>query len=410
MLKRVLKWGGLGLGVLVLAGIAALAYIAVAPLPRYPVRRVSFTVDVTPARVERGKRSVEMLCAACHLDSKTGALSGRRMADLPSRFGEAWSRNITGHPVKGIGSWTDAEIAYLLRTGVARDGRYTPPWMVKTPNLSDEDLRDVIAFLRSDDPLVRARDVDDHESRPSFLAKLLCRVAFKPLPWPEAPIVAPPPEDELAFGRYLVTGRWQCFPCHSADFATVDDLHPERSGGYLGGGNPMPDASGHVVHTANLTPDPETGLGSWSLDEFRRALVEGIAPDNRPLRYPMVPWRQLGDVEVKAMFAYLRSVPPIRNAVSRPARAAVETADRGRQVYYAYGCNGCHGDTGHGQWDLRRGPEHYPTDEALVAYIRHPERFRPGIAMPTWDGVIQEDEYVPLAGYVRTLVRQGTAP
>jgi len=403
-----LKWvGGVAATlVLVVAGVAA--WIAIAPLPRYPVEQVSFTVDTSPERVARGRRTVEMLCAACHLDPATGALTGKRMPDLPPQFGESWSRNITRDPVEGIGKWTDAEIAYLVRTGVARDGRYIPPWMIKAPNMSDEDLKDLIAFLRSDDPLVRPHDTKDHDSTPSFLTKVLCRVAFKPLPWPESPVVAPDPSDEVAYGRYLVNGRWQCFSCHSADFATNDDLHPERSAGYLGGGNPMPDVTGATVLTANLTPDPETGIGGWSEDDFRRAVVHGIAPGNRPLRYPMVPYRLLDDGDVAAMFAYLRTVPALRNEVARPQAPAAAvadsaSADRGRQVYYAYGCNGCHGDTGVGQWDLRKGPTDFPTDEELIGYIKHPEIAKPGVAMPTWDGVIQEDEYAPLVAYVRSL-------
>ena len=262
-----------------------------------------------------------MLCAACHMDSATGALTGKRMPDLPGQFGESWSRNITADPVKGIGSWTNGEIAYLLRTGIARDGRYTPPWMVKLPNASDEDLRDIIAFLRSDDPLVAARDVDDRDSKPSLLTKVLCRVAFKPLPYAALGRPRRPREDKVAYGRYLVTSRLLCFSCHSADFKTNDDLQPEKSAGYLGGGNAMPDLSGRIVHTANLTPDTETGIGGWSEAQFRRALVDGIRPDNRPLRYPMVPYRPLGDEDVAAIYAYLRTVPPIRNAVAAPAGA-----------------------------------------------------------------------------------------
>jgi len=407
VLKRALKWVGVGAAVVVLLVAGAAAYVAVAPLPRYTPEKVQFEVDVTPERLARGRRMVETLCAACHLDTSTGALTGKRMPDLPPQFGESWSRNITAHPVKGIGSWTDGEIAYLLRTGVTRDGRYLPPWMIKTPNLSDEDLRDVIAFLRSDDPLVQARDVDNHDSQPSFLTKVLCRVAFKPLPWPKQPVVAPPPTDEVAWGRYLVTGRWQCFGCHSADFATVDDLHPERSAGYLGGGNAMPDVNGNVVHTANITPDPETGIGGWGEPQFRRALVEGIGPDNRPLRYPMVPYRLLTEHDVDAIFAYLRTVPPLHNAVPRSPVAGPDSSDRGKAVYYAYGCNGCHGDTGIGQWDLRRGPVDFPTDDELIAYIKHPERSKPGVAMPTWDGVIREEEYAPLVAYVRSLAAAG---
>lgn len=404
-MRRAVKWFGIAVVAVVAVIVAALAYVAIAPIPHYPVVKVDFPVDVTPERVARGKRSVEMLCAGCHLDSETGALTGKRMPDLPRQFGESWSRNITAHPTEGIGSWTNGEIAYLLRTGIARDGRYLPPWMVKLPNVSDADLGDIIAFLRSDDPLVRAQDVDDHDSRPSFLTKLLCRVAFKPFPYAAEPIAAPAPADKVAYGRYLVNSRLLCFGCHSADFKTNDDLHPERSAGYLAGGNPMPDLSGKIVYAANLTPDVETGIGGWTEDEFRRTLVDGIRPDNRPLRYPMVPYRPLSDKEVDAIFAYLQAVPPIRNQVKPSEAYAVATDDRGKQVYYAYGCNSCHGDSGLGQYDLRKGPAKYPTDDELIAWLKHPERIRPGIIMPTWDGVIQEDEYPPLAAYVRSLAK-----
>jgi len=56
-----------------------------------------------------------------------------------------------------------------------------------------------------------------------------------------------------------------------------------------------------------------------------------------------------------------------------------------------------------GQCDLRRGPTDFPTDDGLIGYIKHPEVAKPGVAMPTWEGVIQEDEYAPLAAYVRSL-------
>lgn len=408
-MKKLLRWLGLGLAVLAVLIAAMAAYVAATPIASYAIQKVDFPVEVTPERVARGKLSIEMLCAGCHMDSATGGLTGKRMPDLPTQFGEAWSRNITAHPVKGIGSWTNGEIAFLLRTGIARDGRYTPPWMVKLPNASDEDLRDIVAFLRSDDPMVKPQEVDNHDSRPSFLTKALCRVAFKPFPYPTQEKTAPSPSDAVAFGRYLVNDRLLCFSCHSADFKTNDELHPELSAGYLGGGNAMPDIGGKLVHTSNLTPDAETGIGRWSALDFRRALKEGIRPDRRPLRYPMVPYRPLADEEADAIFAYLRTVPASRNPV-KPPEPYVVSGDRGKQVYYAYGCNGCHGDAGLGQYDLRKGPAKYPTDNELIAWIRHPERLRPGIAMPTWDGVIQEDEYAPLVAYVRSLAPAAKTP
>jgi mono/diheme cytochrome c family protein len=279
MRARLRRLGTAAAALLVVVGGAS-AYVALAPLPHYPVPAIRFQVDVTPERVARGRRLAGFLCVACHLDPETGALTGKRMLDLPIQFGKSWSRNITRHPVNGIGGWTDGEIAYLLRTGVARDGRYTPPWMIKLPNASDEDLRDIIAFLRSADPLVQPRDVDSHDSQPSFLTKLLSRVALGPFPYPAAPVVAPGRADKVERGRYLATSLFQCHGCHSADFKSNDDLRPERSKGFFGGGNPMTDPSGGVVRSANLTPDPDTGIGRWteeqgSLDQILlRALAE----------------------------------------------------------------------------------------------------------------------------------------
>ena len=114
----------------------------------------------------------------------------------------------------------------------------------------------------------------------------------------------------------------------------------------------------------------------------------------------MVPFRILDDREVGAIFPCLRTVPALSNAASEAY--VIEATDRGQQIDYKYGCNGCHGDTGPGPFDLRKGSANHPTDDGLVADIERPERTRPGIAMPTWDGVIAEDEYGPLAAYVRT--------
>src|SRR5438445_5497351 len=108
--------------------------------------------------------------------------------------------------------------------------------MVKLPRASDEEIASIIAFLRSDDPLVQASDVDDIPSRPTFFAKFLCRVAFKPFPYPEQPIVAPPITDRVAHGKHLALNLVNCYACHSADFASNDELRPDRSKGFFAGG------------------------------------------------------------------------------------------------------------------------------------------------------------------------------
>jgi hypothetical protein len=301
------------IGAASLAAAAAL-YVHLAGVPRYPTTPVEFAVDITPERVARGRRTALMLCVSCHKDPDTGALTGRPLADLPPLFGEVHSTNITRDARHGIGSWSDGELAYLLRTGVARDGRYTPPWMLKLPLIADEELRDLIAFLRSDDPLVRPAAVPSRPTVPSFASKVLARFVFKPLPYPSGPLVAPPPSDRVGYGRYLATARLRCHECHSQALSTVNATEPEKSEGYFGGGYAMKDREGRTVYSTNLTPHP-TGLGGWTEDQFRKAMKVGIRPDGRPLRRPMIARPELTDDEVAALWAYLRSLPPLANAV-----------------------------------------------------------------------------------------------
>jgi mono/diheme cytochrome c family protein len=304
------------LALLLLAGGLA-AFVQLRGIPRFDPPRVAFAVAVTPERVARGRRTAQVLCAPCHLDRARDAYSGRAMSAAAPRFGVVYSPNITQDGLHGIGQWSDGEIAYLLRTGVARGGRYTPPWMPRFPLLADEDVADVIAFLRSDDAQVLPAAVPDRPSEPSFLTKAYATFVARPLPYPSSPIVAPPAGDRVAYGRYLVTAKMDCHGCHSKGFLGVDPMRPERSTGFLGGGNPMRDPKRQRIFSSNLTPDA-TGLGAWTEADFRRAMKVGLRPDGRPLRPPMPLRPELTDDEVSAMWAYLRTVPPIVNAVPTP--------------------------------------------------------------------------------------------
>jgi cytochrome c2 len=367
--------------------------------------------------VARGKLIASMLCQGCHYDQNTNALTGHRMTDIPAEFGKIYSRNITQDPTYGIGTWSDGDIAYLLRTGVKPSGQYVPPYMVKLPHISDEDLYSIIAFLRSDDTLVRPMAVQDTDCEPSFLVKFLSRVAFKPFAYPIVAQVAPPISDQVAYGRYLVNDVVKCYECHSADFKSNDAEHPEKSVGYLGGGNGMLDPNGKTVYTPNLTMDKATGIGNWTEPQFVRAVREGFRPDNTALRFPMERHPELTEQEVAAIFSYLKTVPVLHNArkqsetiaqativkAAAPMDAAVAA---GQKVYYKYACWSCHGETGNGACDLTKAGHKYSTDSSLTAWIRNPSEFQENSKMPTWNGVIKEDEYAPLCSYVRYLGAQ----
>lgn len=301
--------------VLLLAGAGA-AYINFTGIPKYKTKDLDYKVTVTPQKVERGKKLASMLCVFCHLNPTTGTLTGKQLPEAPKEFGRIFSQNITQDSAYGIGRWTDSELLYLLRTGIKRDGQYSPPYMAKLGHMADEDVEAIIAFLHSDDPLVAATATPDVPCEPSFLTKFLCRVAFKPLPYPEKKIEMPDTNNPIALGKYL-TFNLDCYTCHSADFKTLNSLVPEHSGGYLGGGNKPLDMEGNEMLTPNITPDKETGIGNWTEDKFVRALKYGLIEGEPALRYPMTPFLQLTDKEAKAIFAYLQTVPPIKNKVPR---------------------------------------------------------------------------------------------
>jgi mono/diheme cytochrome c family protein len=123
------------------------------------------------------------------------------------------------------------------------------------------------------------------------------------------PLLAPPPksaEDPAARGQYLVRAG-NCYSCH-----TVHDGKP------YSGGRAIPTPFG-TLYASNITPDPDTGIGKWTADDFWRALHEGRSKDGS-LLYPAFPYTNYTKVtreDADAMYAYLRSVPPVRQP-SRP--------------------------------------------------------------------------------------------
>lgn len=311
-MKKILKVSGLAIvSILVLFIIK----IAVLGIPTYDSPQFVYEVKSDSVKIKRGKKLALMLCANCHTDQKTGKLTGTQMLDAPPEFGTIYSPNITNDKTYGIGNWTDGELIYLLRTGIKKDGSYAPPYMAKLPNMADSDMESIVAFLRSDDPMVAADATPDQPVQPSFLTKLLCNTAFKPLPMPTQVIPLPDRTDQIAVGRYYAQNL-ECFSCHSADFKTNNFLKPELSEGYFGGGNQPLNRKGQVILTANLTPH-ETGIGRYNEEQFIKMLRFGLKENEPPLRYPMTPYTHLTEKESAAIYQYLLTLTPIDNKIER---------------------------------------------------------------------------------------------
>ena len=312
-MKRFLKILGAILGLIVLLLLVFAAYIQFSPLPTYDNKAPQLNIQTDSLKLAEGAKIVRTLCSACH-KSEDGKLGGNEMVDA-SAFGKIYSSNITNHPVHGaLSKYTDGELAYLIRTGIKKDGSYAPPWMVKLPGLSDYDMEAIISYLRSDAKELQPSDRPTIPSEFNFLAKALIKMgAFGPMAYPDKPIDSPPPSDKVNYGKYLAIYKYDCFACHSADFAKCDYAEPEKSVGFLGGGNPITDREGKIILSANLTMDEETGLATWSEADFIRAVKSGLRPKKIANRYPMIPYNFLEDEEVAAIWAYLQTVPKIHN-------------------------------------------------------------------------------------------------
>ena len=117
-------------------------------------------------------------------------------------------------------------------------------------------------------------------------------------------------------GRYLVTIAG-CTDCHTpGSFLGKPDMAR-----FLGGSEVGFDLPGlGTFYGPNLTPDKETGLGSWTTAQIVTALQTGVRPDKRMLA-PIMPWpafAKMTKTDVRAVAAFLKSLPPIRNKVPGP--------------------------------------------------------------------------------------------
>jgi mono/diheme cytochrome c family protein len=153
-------------------------------------------------------------------------------------------------------------------------------------------------------------------------------------------------------GRYLVNGIG-CGDCHTPK--TMGPNGPEEDASRLLSGHPErsslpapPAAAGDspwvataswdltawsgpwgISYAMNLTPDENTGIGSWAEETFVKALRTGRHMGaSRPILPPMPWWafRNLTDEDLKAIYAYLRTIPPVKNRVPEPVPPAVRTA------------------------------------------------------------------------------------
>ncbi|MDX6384776.1 MAG: hypothetical protein QOK48_2349 [Blastocatellia bacterium] len=175
----------------------------------------------------------------------------------------------------------------------------------------------------------------------------------------------------LARGKYLVDAVMGCFACHTEQDWAKPGAPPVA--GREGSGRSWANDGRPWLIVPNITPDKETGAGTWTDDMFARAIREGIGHDGRTL-FPIMPYqnyRQLSDEDLASVIVYVRSVPPVRNQLPltkmpfplnflmhnmpQPVEAAVPAPDqstpiaRGDYLVRMASCSDCHTPQENGQ-------------------------------------------------------------
>jgi mono/diheme cytochrome c family protein len=307
---------------------AVLALVGGACVGKYIRPTTIEKIDATSERLARGSYIVNQnaSCGACHTTREGGSILGGERSDMFLAGGSIIREeemgaqlvlpNITPDVETGIGGWSDDQIMRAIRDGIGHDGHLLIPLMPFTSYqyMSDEDVRSVVAYLRTVPPVKNAVDRSKNEL-PFPMGFLLNRgVAHHP-PAKDVAEVRPPSRggDQVKWGEY-VARLGHCWECHSDKKG-----HGPDTDWLFGGGAPMNLNGVGKVYVRNLTPDPETGLGRYSPAQIKAAIHDGKRLDGRPMAPPMslfIPHISgLSDEDLDALVAYLRVQKPIKNQV-----------------------------------------------------------------------------------------------
>jgi len=250
----------------------------------------------------------------CHTEKgSTQINAGGRRYDGP--FGTVYATNITPDRETGIAGWTDEQVVAAIRAGRRPNGeRLLPvhPFTVFN-GMAAEDLRALVAYLRTLPPIRRANKakritVPFFES--VFLPAWLAAFAPRETPPPAAPTTG------AARGEYLVRAVGHCGECHTPRTLTMATDNSR----FLAGNPKGPEGEA----MPNITSDPDTGIGKWTVDEIAWYLATGNRPDGdvasglmgELIQGTAAGYKDLTKADLLAIAQYLKTIPPVRNKIT----------------------------------------------------------------------------------------------
>jgi mono/diheme cytochrome c family protein len=318
--KKFLKYAAYTVIVVVLIIMAGISYVTLA-LPNVG-QSENIKVDITPQRIERGKYLANNVaaCVDCHSSrdwSKFAApvneneigVGGEKFDANVGFPGSVYVPNITPY---NLHNWTDGELFRAITTGVKKDGSAIfpiMPWGAYS-KMSREDVYSIIAYVRT----LKSQKSSFPERKLDFPLNVLVHT----MPAKATLGVLPDEHDTLKYGAYLV------------QIAACKDCHTQANKGKLieglefAGGHEYTPPGGGTVRTANITPDKETGIGSWTKEQFVNRFKQYTDSTSKPAAVKpgefqtIMPWYKYGGMKVtdlEAIYAYLKTVKPVKNQV-----------------------------------------------------------------------------------------------
>ena len=294
--------------------IRALLCLALAFLPLWNPAWADDVADA--AQIARGAYLFSAAgCNACHTDKKHGGaqLGGGLALDTP--FGRFYTPNISADPEHGIGRWSEAEFLRALQQGIGPDGSYYYPAFPYTSytRAKPEDLLAIRAYILSLPPTPTPNK--PHELRFPFSWRALLGI-WRFLNFTPGPVWVDYPGHDVAWNRgaYLTEALGHCAECHTPR-GMLGGL--ERDLAYSGSTSAL-----GIGRVPNITPDPQSGIGSWSKEQVIRALSDGALPNFDYVGSGMGEvvgenTSKLTDADRAAIADYLLSLKPIRNEAAK---------------------------------------------------------------------------------------------
>ncbi|MEI7661042.1 MAG: cytochrome C, partial [Bacteroidota bacterium] len=287
-------------------------------LPGVPVPDLK--VDVTPARVERGKYLANhvTVCVDCHsvrdwtkfsgpLNPGTEGKGGESFGHAMGLPGDFFATNITPYT---LSKWSDGEIYRAIVNGVGKGNRPLFPIMPYQyyRHLGSEDVYSIIAYLRT----LPSISSDPPASKADFPVNIIMHTFAETA----APSAIPPKSDSAGYGRYLVSVA-ACKDCHTP---FVNNQLDEKMS--FAGGREFKMPSG-VLYSDNITPDPETGIGRWTKMEFVKRfksydlatyLPAGLSQGEMMTVKPWTMFAGMDTTDLECVYTYLKTLKPLKNS------------------------------------------------------------------------------------------------